>query len=82
MTNSKPFAIQIATHFSLRMAMSIKKQLRNKNHAAYIFMHKSTNGKKFYKIRVGAFASRDGAKKYLAVLQKTGLGKRSIIVHR
>ncbi len=82
MTTSKPFSIQIATHFSLRMAMSVKKQLRNKNHSAYIFMHNSSSGKKFYKIRVGAFSSREGAKKYLALLKRNGLGKRSIIVHR
>ncbi len=82
MTRSKPYSIQIATHFSLGTAMHVKRKLRKGNHSAYIFMHKSSRGKRFYKIRVGTFTSRSKAKNYLVRLKRTRYGRGAIIVHR
>ncbi len=82
MTRSKPYSIQIATHFSLRSAMHVKRRLRRKNHSAYIFMHKSSSGRKFYKIRVGTFSTRTGAKTYLSRLRRSRYGRGAIIIHR
>jgi hypothetical protein len=82
MTRSKPYAIQIATHTSYRTASAVRKSLRKKRFPAYIFLHKTASGKKFYKIRVGTFSSRSLAMKYIEKVKKISLGRRSIIVHR
>jgi len=82
MTERKPYAVQIATHTSLRGASSIKKKLKNDNHSAYILLSKTRKGKKLYKVRVGTFKSREIAMKHLETLRNTSYGRSSIIVHR
>jgi len=73
------YTLQVSAHTRMEKARFVESRLRAKGLQAYI-VESMVNGKRYFRVRVGKFDSKNQAKKALAKIKKTTLGKDSYMI--
>jgi cell division septation protein DedD len=73
------FTIQVSAHTQMERARAIEDSLRSAGFQAYI-VETTVNGRRFFRVRVGRFDSRNEAQKALEKIKATTYGKDAILI--